>query len=282
MTDRAPRTARERLALSRRRFLALSAATAAAVALPPAIRLRAARAFVASSFAFTANQRAVLVAAANTVIPGGQVLSRRGALVTVPGAGDSGAVDYIQNLLDGSLIYAAGTRRPPYVRLPGAATAPPLFPAAGQVPLWSAKRIGWFGDGPRATRPYAWPSELERLQKLYTDGVAALNTAAGGDFSAAASAPVREPILRARQVSEVNAFNGKGEDNQPFFLTLLDHVAQACFGDPVYGGNQGYSYWDLIDFTGPSYINAGGPGPGQGWTAKDMTQQFDRTKTVTQ
>ncbi|MDP9325084.1 MAG: gluconate 2-dehydrogenase subunit 3 family protein [Candidatus Dormibacteraeota bacterium] len=268
------------LHVTRRRFLALCAATATAVALPSVIRLRAARAFVASSFVFSSHQRAVLKAAANAVIPSGQVLTRRGTLLTVPGAGDSGAVDFVQNLLDGSLIYAAGAKRPPYVKLPAGVTAT-VFPAAGQVPLWTAKRIGWFGDVPRATRPYAWPSELERLQALYVNGVATLDTAAGGDFSAAAVA-LREPILRAQQRSEVNAYNGKGEDGQPFFLTFLDHVAQACFGDPIYGGNQGYVYWDLIDFTGPSYINAGGPAPGQGWSAKDMTAGFDRTKTVTQ
>jgi hypothetical protein len=269
------------LQLSRRRFLALCAATATAAALPSAIRLRAARAFVASSFVLSAHQRAVLVAAANTVIPGGQVMTRRGTLMTVQGAGDTGAVDFVQNLLDGSLIYAAGAKRPPYVKLPPGVTAT-VFPAAGQVPLWTVKRIGWYGDVPRATRPYAWPSELERLQGLYISGVATLDTAAGGDFSAAAAAPLREPILRAQQLSEVTAYNGKGENGQPFFLTFLDHVAQACFGDPIYGGNQGYVYWDMIDFTGPSYINSGGPGPGQGWTAKDMTTKFDRTKTVTQ
>ena len=271
----------ERLRVSRRRFLALCAATATAAALPVGLRLRAARAFVASSFAFSPNEVAVLVAAANTVIPGGMVHTRRGTIVNVPGAGDTGTVDFIQNLLDGSLIYAAGTKRPPYVKLPGGATAP-IFPAAGQVPLWTAKHIGWFGDYPRPTRPYSWTGELERLQKLYVAGVAALNAAVpGGDFSAPAVAALREPVLRTMQANEVTVYNGKGENGQPFFMTLLDHIAQACFGDPIYGGNKDYVYWDMIDFTGPSYINSGGPGPGQGWSAKDMTAQFDRSQTVT-
>ena len=183
---------------------------------------------------------------------------------------------------------AAGTQRPDYVKLPAGVKAP-VFPAVGTSPMWNVKRIGWYGDGPRPSRPYAWPSELERLQKLYRDGVSALDSAVpGGDFSAPSAALLREPVLRAMQLDETHQYNLKGEGNQPFFLTLLDHVAQACFGDPIYGGNGGndatgknrWIYWKLIGFTGPSFINAGGPGPGQGWTADDMTRQFDPGRTV--
>ncbi|MEA2646395.1 MAG: hypothetical protein QOE92_1478 [Chloroflexota bacterium] len=84
--------------------------------------------------------------------------------------------------------------------------------------------------------------------------------------------------MRQLQGQEAGAYDGQGEGNQPFFMTFLDHVAEACFGDPVYGGNRDYAYWDMINFSGPSYIDGGGPRPGQGWSAEDMTAGFDRTK----
>jgi hypothetical protein len=147
-------------ALSRRRFLGLLAAIAGAAALPPAMRLRAIGAWSAASFAFSPHQRAVLTAAADTVVPPGTVRTRRGTFAQVPGAGAAGAATFIENLVSGALIYAAGARRPPYV-LRNA----PLFPSAGSVPLWTVKRMGWFGDpAARPTRPRPWPSELLRLQ----------------------------------------------------------------------------------------------------------------------
>jgi hypothetical protein len=256
------------LRATRRTFLALCASTAAATMLPIPLRMRAVEAYAATAFTFTPHQRAVLQAAASTVVPGSTVQTRHGTM-TVPGAGDSGAVDYIENLLSGAMIFAAGVRRPPYVL-----TDAPVFPAGGAYPLWAVKRIGWYGDGPRPTRPYAWPSELQRLQQLYRDGVAALDAATSPQTFDTAPQPQRETVLRALQAQEMLQYDGRGEGSQPFFLTLLDHVAQACFGDPVYGGNRGWVYWRMIGFSGPSFVNAGGPGPGQGWTADDMASQF--------
>ena len=258
--------------VSRRSFLSLLGVVAAATTLPPVLRLRALAAWAAVNFSFTPHQRAVLTAAADTVVPPGTVHTRRGTLVSVPGAGATGTAKFIENLVSGGLIYAAGARRPPYV-----VKDAPVFPAAGTVPLWTVKRFGWFGDpSSRATRLRPWPSELLRLQAQYVAGIAALDAAVpGGDFSTAPAA-LREVVLRQRQAAEVAAFNGRGEGNQPFFLTFLDHVAQACFGDPGYGGNRDYVYWDMIDFSGPSYINSGGPGPGQGWTAEQLAGPFRR------
>jgi hypothetical protein len=256
------------LRATRRTFLALCASTAAATVLPIPLRLRAIEAYAATSFSFTPHERAVLQAAANTVVPAATVQTRTGTM-NVPAAGDTGAVDYIENLLSGEMIFAAGVRRPPYT-VPDA----PIFPSSGALPLWAVKRIAWYGDVPRPTRPYAWPSELQRLQTLYRNGVAALDAAAAPLSFDAAPQPQRDVILRLLQAEEVLQYDGRGEGNQPFFLTLLDHVAEACFGDPVYGGNQGWVYWRMIAFTGPSFVNAGGPGPNQGWTADDMASQF--------
>jgi hypothetical protein len=256
------------LRATRRTFLGLCAATATAAALPIPLRLRALDAYAATAFAFTAHQRAVLAAAADTVVPGGTVSTRHGSM-TVPSAGEAGAVDYIENLLSGTMIFAAGVRRPPYV-VPDA----PVFPSHGAYPLWTVKRIGWFGDGPRPTRPHPWPSELQRLQRLYAEGIAALDSAVAPLTFDTSPAPLREATLRAMHAQEAAAYNGRGEGNQPFLLTLLDHVAQACFGDPVYGGNRDWVYWRMIGFSGPSFVSFGGPGPRQGWTADDMAGQF--------
>jgi Gluconate 2-dehydrogenase subunit 3 len=256
------------LRATRRTFLALCATAAGAVVLPLPLRLRALGAYAAAAFTFTPHQRAALAAAADTVVPGGTVSTRHGSL-TVPSAGEAGVADYIENLLSGAMIFAAGVRRPPYV-VPDA----PIFPAAGAYPLWTVKRIGWYGDGPRPTRPYPWPAELQRLQQLYTAGIAVLDNAVAPLTFDTAPGPQREAVLRALHAEEAAQYDGRGEGKQPFFLTFLDHVAQACFGDPVYGGNPNWVYWRMIGFTGPSFVDAGGPGPGQGWTADDMAGQF--------
>jgi hypothetical protein len=270
-------------ATTRRSFLALCLAVAGAIALPLRVRLHALEAHAALSFGFTAHERAVLKAAADTVVPGATVVTRNSPPPgrAYPSAGDAGAVDFIENLLSGRMLFAAGARRPPYLTLPPGVVAG-SFPNSGALPLWSVKAMGWFGDPvSRPTRPHPWPSELIRLQQLYRQGVAGLDTAAqvtpGVTGFDAAPEPLRETILRSLHAEEAAAYAGQGEGGQPFFLTLLDHVAQACFGDPVYGGNRGYVYWELINFSGPSFINSGGAAPGQGWTWKDLTGPFDRT-----
>jgi hypothetical protein len=292
---------------SRRTFLALCGAVAGAAMLPVGLRLRALQAYAAGAFGFSGfslHQRAVLIAAANAIAPGtditGTMISTRLGMKSVKSAGNAGAVDYIELLLGGSMIYAAGTRRPPYVQLPAGVTAQ-QFPSSGATPLWTVKRMGWFGDNQsRPTRSYKWPPatsgnptalpEILRLQHLYEGGVQALDAAAGGDF-AAIPFVAQTTILQTLYTQEVNQYNANplstdpyqgSEGNQPFFLTMLDHVCEACFGDPVYRGNENYVYWDMINFTGPSYIASGGPARGQGWSAKDMTAPFDRTKPVTQ
>ena len=261
--------------LSRRTFLRACAVVASAAAMPLPLRWWSLDAIASLTFGLTPHERAVLLAAANTVAPGATVQTRRGSM-TVPAAGAAGAVDYIENLLGGALLFAAGVRRPPYVPLPAGVSAP-LFPRSGADTLWAVKRIGWFGDAPRPTRPWTWPAELKRLQALYRNGVLALDAAVAPlTFDAGAAAPLREPVLRRLHAAEAAAYDGQGEGNQPFFFTLLDHVAEGCFGDPVYGGNRNWVYWKMLNFSGPSFINAGGPAPGQGWTWQQMTGPFQR------
>ena len=259
------------LRTTRRRFLLFCAVVSGAALLPLPIRLRALGSLAAGSFELTGHERAVLKAMADVVAPGGTVMTRLGPK-TVPSAGDAGTVEFIDNLLTGALLFAAGVRRPPYV-MAGA----PVFPASGEFPLWTVKRMGWYGDGPRPARPTDWPSELTRLQDLYREGVAALDAAAAPLTFDQLPASAQEALLRRRQAEETAGYDGQGEGGQPFFLTFLDHLAQACFADPVYGGNAGWVYWDMINFSGPSFIDGAGPGQGQGWTWQQLTGPFQRT-----
>ena len=271
---------------SRRTFLALCLATGAATALPALVRLEALRAYGQLNFGFTPAQRLVLAAAADTVVPPATVQTRYGPRA-IPGAGQSGAVLFIENLLSGALVFAAGTQRPDYAMPAGTHASP--FPSTGVNDMWAVKKIGWFGDGPRPPhRPAPWPSELGRLQVLYGDGIVALNASVQPVFATFDAAPqaVREARLRTLQRDEVQAFNGQGERGQPFFLTFLDHVAQACFGDPVYGGNGGnqpaghpwrWVYWKMVGFNGPSYTAFAGPVAHNGWTAAEMNAPFKPT-----
>lgn len=281
--SRAPGPGPFQIRTSRRTFLLFCTAVAGTAALPVRLRLGALEAGAALSFTFNAHQRAVLNAAANTIVPAALVVTRVSPPPgkAYPAAGDAGAVAFIENLVSGAMIFAAGARRPPYLRLPAGVRAT-YFPNSGGLPLWPVKAMGWFGDpGPRPTRPRPWPSELRRLQQLYVQGVADLDTAARGLLGSAAAfdtapAPVQETILRSRHAEEAASYDGRGEGGQPFFLTMLDHVAQACFGDPIYGGNRDWVYWEMINFSGPSFIDGGGPGPGQGWTWRDLSGPFDR------
>lgn len=271
---------------TRRTFLAMCLATAAAAALPAVTRFEALRAYAGVNFSFTAAERKVLVAAADTVVPPATVQTRYGARA-IPGAGQTGTALFIENLVTGAMIYSAGTQRADYAMPPG--THASVFPASGQSPMWAVKRMGWFGDGPRPpARAGAWPSELARLQTLYRDGIASLNAAVQPAFATFDAAPqaLREAVLKKLQHDETNAFNGRGEGGQPFFLTFLDHVGQACFGDPVYGGNGGnlppghpwrWIYWKMVGFNGPSYTATAGKVAHNGWTAAEMSAPFQPT-----
>jgi len=270
-------------ALTRRRFLALCGAAATATALPAVLRLQAMRAYATLSFALSQADRDVLHAAANVVVPSETVFTRFNPAGKVyPAGGDAGVVDFIQNFLVGEFIFAAGAKRPPYVKLPAGVGAP-AWPASGAGYMWPVKAMGWLGDAARPSRPYAWPSELARLQQLYRAGIDNLDqlavAASGGiakGFADPAAAPFREPILRTLHAQEAAQYDGQGEGNQPFFLTFLDHCCYACFGDPAYGGNPNYIYWEMVNFPGPSFVNGGGPSPGQGWTWKALTGPFNR------
>jgi gluconate 2-dehydrogenase gamma chain len=56
-----------------------------------------------------------------------------------------------------------------------------------------------------------------------------------------------------------------------FFATLLELTRQGMFGDPVYGGNQNYAGWDLLQYPGIKLV----------WTVEDQAIDADVPLTHT-
>jgi gluconate 2-dehydrogenase gamma chain len=51
---------------------------------------------------------------------------------------------------------------------------------------------------------------------------------------------------------------------QTFFEIVLRHTREGMFGDPVWGGNDGYAGWRLLGYAGPRYE----------WTAEEQQLDF--------
>src|SRR5207244_11344962 len=124
---------------------------------------------------------------------------------------DAVADNYAPSLLAGSgRIYAGGPVRRRFARFQR---------------LWRVKRIGW-------TR------EVRRLRKLYRDGLAELDSRAGGDF-ASRPAPAQDAIL--------NALDLAGSD---FFNALFNHTIEGVYSHPAYGGNKDFRAWKVFGYAG--------------------------------
>jgi Gluconate 2-dehydrogenase subunit 3 len=191
-------------ALTRRQALKRAgragAAGAMAVALPPQLLggVRSARRGFLSD-----GQAATLRAAVARIVP-----------ASGPGdwsAADVGADSYILTLLSGAgRIYAGGPYRARFAR----------FQRLSRI-----KRIGW-------------SREVKRLQGLYTEGLAQLDSMAGGSF-ASAPAPVQDAVL--------TELDDSGSD---FFGALYNHTLEGVYSHPVYGGNRSFRAWKAFGYAG--------------------------------
>jgi hypothetical protein len=183
---------------TRRQVLADARKAAVALAVAPPLLLSAVRSGVLS-----AGELRTLRAAVARIIP-------------ADGAGDWSAADvgadaYIVALLSGvGRIYAGGPYRRQFGR----------FQRLSRV-----KRIGW-------------SREARQLRKLYRQGLAQLNSLAGGDF-AAAPAALQDVILEGIDVA--------GND---FFAALYNHTMEGVYAHPVYGGNKDYRAWKAFGYAG--------------------------------
>ena len=197
--------------LSRRGFLVGAAATPLVAFLP--------RAWAAPGQPLrhlTEHEGAVVEAAAARLIPGptDDLLE-----VGHPGAREAGVVAYIDALLgafdtDPPLLYAGG----PFSDRHGAtdndfATFAPLSD----------------------TQERYWRAQVTELQERYAAGIAALDAAAGGDFSAA------EPLTQDAVLTA---------DATGFRDLLFDHAIEGWLAAPEYGGNQDQRGWVEVRFPG--------------------------------
>jgi hypothetical protein len=149
----------------------------------------------------------------------GQLRTLRAAVARIvpaqgPGdwsAADVGAGSYIVRLLAGTgQIYAGGPIRSRF----------PFFQSLSRI-----KRIGW-------------NREIARLRNLYRQGLAELDTLAGGDFAGALPA-IQDVIL--------TLLDDTGSD---FFTALYNHTLEGVYAHPVYGGNQNYRAWQSLAYQG--------------------------------
>lgn len=179
--------------------------------LMPDIVWRAADAAAAESFAFfDAHQAAVVREATARIIPGPNDDPLE---LGHPGAREANVVRYIDVLLSAldstpEHIHAGG----PY----GAAMS-------NWVGLNSQQRLGW-------------QQRIDALKKAYRDGIALLDSMAGGDFSTA-------PQLQQDQV-----LSSAGD----FLGILYTHAIEGTYSHPTYGGNENKVGWTEIKFAGDS------------------------------
>jgi hypothetical protein len=146
----------------------------------------------------------------------------------IPGSSATGAADYIDTFLgafrfDPPRIWAGG---PFSGRHGGDAGFDRWTPLRAIDELaWRTRLEGSNGDPARELN-----GPVVGLQERYRVGLAELGT----DFAS---------LGAAEQDARLDAV--------PDFKALLyEHACEACYGDPVYGGNRGSADWQRIDFVG--------------------------------
>lgn len=213
--------------IDRRSFIAGAGAVGASLGLMPLLRLlppeRAAALLAGGDDRprfLTAHEWDVVVEATARLVPG----PADDPAETTPGAREAGVVRYIDRLLsafddDPPMIFAGG----PWSdrNLGDAGKAP--NPMARPVPLgpWEEEK---------------WRGLVAALRERYRTGLAELDTAAGGDFTAVTPAR-RDEILAADTPSR-------------FRRVLFEHTVEGMYAVPEYGGNRDRLGWESIDFRG--------------------------------
>ena len=182
---------------------------------------------------FTADQAAVVEAATARIAPGP---ADDPAEAGDPGAREADVTGYIDSMLGalGSLDDAA-----------------PLVFAGGP---WSNRHT----SGPDLMAHFlaldpvariAWRRRLTGWQQQYRQGIATLDTLAGGDFTKA-SRTKQDKILVMSSVSS-------------FMSLLFEHTIEGLYAAPEYGGNRDLAGWKEIGFPGDiqprGYTADGGP-----------------------
>jgi gluconate 2-dehydrogenase gamma chain len=91
---------------------------------------------------------------------------------------------------------------------------------------------------------------LAAQRAAYQAGLAAVDAysrATHGNAFAALAPEAQDAVLTAM---EENRATGFAPSSAAFFELVLGHTLEGTFGDPHYGGNQGYVGWELIGYPG--------------------------------
>ncbi len=229
---REPGEPNQPVTVSRRAFV--GGAGAAALGFAPLLRMLP-PATVAAAFAerpplqfFDEHQAAVVVEATARLIPG----PTDDPAETSGGAREAGVVHYVDRFLsafdeDPPRIYTGG----PWSDRHGGATNE--FARFVSLAPWEAQR---------------WRERVGALAEAYRVGVAELDAAAGGDFTAVSN-EARDAILAADTPSQ-------------FRRVLFEHAVEGTYAVPEYGGNA-----DLVGWSDIGY--AGDVAP-EGWPASEV------------
>lgn len=95
---------------------------------------------------------------------------------------------------------------------------------------------------------------LADQRRAYTVGLAALERYArqtrGGAFLSLSETQQISLLIDVESGTATGANVGFEGSSAAFFALIRGHVMQGTFGDPVYGGNEGFVGWDLIGYPG--------------------------------
>jgi len=95
---------------------------------------------------------------------------------------------------------------------------------------------------------------LADQRRAYTVGLAALERYArqtrGGAFLSLSETQQISLLIDVESGTATGANVGFEGSSAAFFALMRGHVMQGTFGDPIYGGNEGFVGWDLIGYPG--------------------------------
>jgi gluconate 2-dehydrogenase gamma chain len=95
---------------------------------------------------------------------------------------------------------------------------------------------------------------LADQRRSYTVGLSALERYArqtrGGPFLALSETQQISLLIDVESGTATGANVGFEGSSAAFFTLMRGHVIQGTFGDPIYGGNEGFVGWDLIGYPG--------------------------------
>ena len=117
-------------------------------------------------------------------------------------------------------------------------------------------------EGSKGKRKLEFNGPVKGYQRIYRDGLAALDRAAGPTGFAALPGPGRDAVLRSA--------------DDPAITELLDisflHTLEMMYGAPEYGGNRGLIGWEYTDYAGDVQP--------RGWTREEVEAPAERDPTA--